>query len=113
MIEDCSFGTMVIDGYTYTSDLIVFPDGTVADSWWRQSGHRLSIGDIKPLVDTGPEVIVAGTGVSGMMRPDPGLKALLAKKGIAFLAAPNRRAMTLFNEKARRLKTGGCFHLTC
>lgn len=33
-IEDYEFGRITIDGATYTSDVIIRPEG-VDDSWWR------------------------------------------------------------------------------
>ncbi len=113
MIESCSFGTLVVDGKTYTSDLIIYPDGHVEDRWWRKSGHRLSAGDIGKLVRAEPEVIVAGTGVSGRMRPAPDLERELREKGICFVAAPNSEAMNIYNELRSVKKVGACFHLTC
>lgn len=35
MLEECSFGSMVIDSRKFTSGLIIYPDGRVVDSWWR------------------------------------------------------------------------------
>ncbi len=61
MIDSFSFGTMVIDGKPYTSDLIIFPDGRVQDAWWRARGHVLSANDIADLVDKKPKIIIAGT----------------------------------------------------
>ena len=113
MIEACSFGSMVIDGKKFTSDLIIYPGGRVVDSWWRERGHRLSYKDIEVLVESGPEVIVAGTGINGLMQPDKGLVKLLSKMGIEFLAAPNQKAMELYNEKVRKNKVGAGFHLFC
>ena len=69
MIEDYSFGRMTIDGQAYTSDLIVYPDGRIQDSWWRGAGHRLCVEDIQSLIDSEPDVIVAGTGMSGKQAP--------------------------------------------
>ena len=46
MIESTAFGVMTIDGRTYTSDLIIFPDGRVQDGWWRKRGHVLGVDDI-------------------------------------------------------------------
>jgi len=113
MIESCSFGTLVVDGKTYTSDLIIYPDGRVEDQWWRKNGHRLSAGDIGKLIRAEPEVIVAGTGVSGRMRPAPNLEKKLSEKGIRFLTAPNSEAMKTYNELLFVKKVGACFHLTC
>lgn len=114
MIESTAFGVMTIDGRTYHSDLIIFPDNRVKDGWWRQRGHVLCVDDILSLVDTAPELIVAGTGTSGRMRPEAGLLPFLREKGIAFVAEPNSRAVRIYNDKVREgIKTGACFHLTC
>ena len=75
MIQSTAFGSMTIDGRTFHSDLIIFPDGRVQDNWWRKRGHVLAVDDIRSLADTSPEVIVAGTGTSGRMRPDSDLQA--------------------------------------
>lgn len=114
MIESTAFGVMTIDGRTYTSDLIIFPDGRVTDGWWRRSGHVLTVDDVLAVVDASPDLIVAGTGTSGRMRPESGLVTFLAEREIAFIAKPNVRAVAIYNEKiASGIKTGACFHLTC
>jgi len=113
MIGHYSFGRIVVNGREYTADIIVFPDGRVMDSWWRENGHRLSINDITELVDSAPEIIIAGTGASGLMKPDPDLRNILSEKGIEFRAAPSEKAVELYNELCGRKKVGACFHLTC
>jgi len=113
MIEAVSFGSIVIDGSKFTSDLIIYPDGLVVDSWRRAKGPRLSRKDIAALIESEPEVIVAGTGINGLMQPDPGLVDFLAKQGIGFLAAKNEKAMALYNEQALTKRVGAGFHLFC
>jgi hypothetical protein len=113
MIEAVSFGLIVINGKKFTSDLIIYPDGRVVDSWWREKGHRLSRKDIAALIESEPEVIVAGTGINGLMQPDPGLVDFLAKQGIGFLAAENEKAMALYNEQVPKKRVGAGFHLFC
>lgn len=113
MIETCSFGSMVIDGRRYTSDLVIYPDGRVQDAWRRVAGHRLGLQDIAALIQSKPEIIVAGTGVDGRMRPDRQLARLLADRGIALLADANPIAVQRYNEKITTHKVGACFHLTC
>ncbi|NIQ07644.1 MAG: hypothetical protein GWO20_18580, partial [Candidatus Korarchaeota archaeon] len=62
---------IVINGRRYTSDVIVFPD-RVRDSWWRREGHRLHVEDIEGAVqEEKPEVLVVGTGYSGLMKVLP------------------------------------------
>jgi hypothetical protein len=113
MIEAVSFGLIVINGKKFTSDLIIYPDGRVVDSWWREKGHRLSRKDIAALIESEPEMIVAGTGINGLMQPDPGLVDFLLKQGIGFLAAQNEKAMILYNEQAPKKRVGAGFHLFC
>ncbi len=113
MIEACSFGSMVIDGRNFSSDLVIYPDGRVVDNWRRERGHRLSINDIALLIESEPEVIVVGTGINGLMKPKAGLAELLSQKNIVFLSAPNQKAMNLYNEQINRKRAGACFHLFC
>ncbi len=113
MIENVSFGRIEIDGRTYTSDVIVYPDGRVEDEWWRKRGHGLCFDDIARLIETGPDIIVAGTGDSGGMKPEAGLKEDLEKKGIEFIAKQNDKAYKVYNDLLSEKKVGACFHLTC
>ena len=114
MIESSAFGRMAIDGRTYTSDLFIFPDGRVQEGWWRRRGHALGVSDIRALVDDSPELIVAGTGTSGRMRPEADLLPFLEKKSIAFIAEPTPRAVDIYNQKRTAgLTVAACFHLTC
>ena len=113
MINSCAFGSIVIDGKKYVSDLIIFPNGNVTDSWRRKRGHRLSIDDIQNLLESEPETVIAGTGASGLMRPENGLEKNLAEKGIEFFAAPNQQAIELYNELVLKKRVAACFHLTC
>jgi hypothetical protein len=113
MIDDFAFGTMVIQGRRYTSDLIIYPDGKVRDNWWRKNGHRLSSRDIDSLVDASPDIIIVGTGMNGLMRADGQLGGLLAQRGIALVCEPNARAVAHFNRLVGSSRVGACFHLTC
>ena len=113
MINNYSFGRIVIDGKEYTSDVIVYPDGHVENSWWRKNGHELISEDIPELIEKRPAIIIAGTGSNGMMHPDPKLSTYLKKKGISFLALPTKSAVNLVNDLAGKCDIGACFHLTC
>ena len=114
MIESSAFGRMTIDGRTYTSDLFIFADGRVQDGWWRRRGHTLGIDDVMALVDGSPELIVAGTGTSGRMRPEADLLPFLREQGIEFIAEPTPRAVDIYNHRRTAgLTVGACFHLTC
>ena len=113
MIDTCSFGSIVVDGKKYTTDLIIYPDGNVKDSWRRKSGHKLSSDDISELIESEPAVIIAGTGVNGLMKSQKELERLLHQKGIKFIPASNQKAVELYNELSLKKRVGACFHLTC
>ncbi len=113
VIDSYVFGNIVIDGRRYTSDLIIYPDGKIVDGWWRQSGHLMTEADIAGLIAAEPEVIVVGTGASGMLKPERGIEKALGKKGIRMVAAPCSQAIQHFNELNASEKMGACFHLTC
>lgn len=112
-IEAYSFGRIVIAGREYTSDVIIYPDGRVQGSWWRASGHRLSLADIGGLVGSRPDVIVAGTGSSGMMVPDKELADRLRERGIVLESMPTADAVERYNRVAVDRRAGACLHLTC
>jgi len=114
MIDSTSFGTITIDGRSYTSDVILFPDGTVVDGWWRNNGHLLQPVDLQLLVQKKPDLIVIGTGTRGRMRLHNDLSGFLSKRGIAFIAQPTPEAIHTFNVKqSAEQGVAGCFHLTC
>jgi hypothetical protein len=112
-IDSFSFGSMTIDGRRYTSDLIIYPNGAVRDGWWRRRGHAYGLDDLLPLLEAGPEVVVAGLGVSGRVRPKRELVEWLEKNRIEFVAHRNASAVEAFNTLNASRRVGGCFHLTC
>jgi len=112
-IDSCSFGILVINGKKYTEDLIIFPDGEMLTPWWRKRGHQLIMDDLKDLIKTAPEIIVAGTGMSGGVKPDKNLETELAKLAIKFIRAPNEEAIRIFNALVSEKRVGAGFHLTC
>ena len=112
-IDSYSFGSLVINGKTYTDDLIILPDGKILKPWWRTQGHQLTMNDLRELIDSSPEIIVVGTGVSGRVIPDKSLEPDLAKLSIELIAVPNEEAIKVFNQLAPEKRIGGGFHLTC
>lgn len=112
-IESYSFGHMVVDGNTYSKDVLIYPDGSILSPWWRRSGHRLELSDIKEMIRMNPQTIIAGTGASGLMLPAAELKGYLHEHGMEFIALPTAQAVELYNGLVDNGKIGGCFHLTC
>jgi hypothetical protein len=112
-IEHYSFGNMVIDGQAYRDDVKIVND-LVSPDWWRRSGHLVETGDIPDLIQAKPEVLVLGTGASGMMRVDDSVRQAAERERIELVVKPTREASQAYNDlaaKGRSVAAG--FHLTC
>ena len=81
MIDSYTFGRIVIDGKQYRNDLIVSLD-KVVDNWWRKEGHQLYVEDLERVLKAKPEVLVVGTGYSGLMKVPPETKKYVESNGI-------------------------------
>ncbi|MDY7042061.1 MAG: Mth938-like domain-containing protein [Chloroflexota bacterium] len=113
MIESYSFGRIVINGRPYTSDVVILAD-RVFFSWWRQEGHELAPADLDEVIAARPDVLVVGTGHSGLMRILPETETYLAEQNIQILAERTTDACQTYN----RLRRSGqnvvaALHITC
>ena len=111
-IEEYAFGRIRIEGRSYTSDVIIFPDRVDA-SWWRKEGHRLCPDDLEDVVAAAPEVLVIGTGALGVMRVPEETLAWLRARGIEVRCATTGKAVEIFNDLAESKKAVAALHLTC
>ncbi len=111
-IDAYEFGRIVVDGRTFTQDIILLPDG-VQDSWWRREGHRLQLVDIDTVLAAKPEVLIVGQGQPGRMVVDPEVSQTLKQMGIQLLELPTAQACRSFNELAGKRRVAAALHLTC
>jgi hypothetical protein len=106
---------IVIKGKRYRGDVIVFRDKVLV-GWFRREGHRLHIDDLKQVLsaEPQPEVLVVGTGYSGLMKVSHEVEEVLASRGIKVIDQPTKQACRTFNEllKSGR-RVAAAFHLTC
>lgn len=112
MIERYQFGTMVVNGKEYHSDLMICGE-RIWDSWWRREGHSICIEDLENLLNENPKSVVIGTGSAGFMRVPRETAAELEARGIRVIAQITDRAWRTFNDLQAREKVAGAFHLTC
>lgn len=112
MIDSYDFGRIVINGKRYNGDLIVFSD-KVRDGWWRKEGHRLHVEDLKDVLEAKPEVLVVGTGYSGLMTVPPETRKYVESEGIELIAQNTAEACETFNRLVKSRKVVAALHLTC
>ncbi len=111
-IVEYSFGRMVYGPDTYTSDLIIYPNG-VDNKWWRGQGHLLQMEDLTEILAYEPEVLIIGTGYMGIMRVPKELKKELGARVKELHVARTKKAVTIFNDCEDKSKVIAAFHLTC
>jgi len=111
-VDNYSFGNITIDGKTYTSDVVIFPDH-VNSSWWRKEGHLLQIADLKDILALRLPILVIGTGYYGVMKvPRETLDYLKANK-IEVYVEDTQKAVKLYNDISSQKPTIAALHLTC
>ena len=114
MIENYSFGQILINGKKYNSDLIIFKD-YIYDSWWRKEGHNLCIDDIKEIIDEKPDTLIIGTGYYGLMKVPEELIEHIKSFGIKQVIV--KKTGDACNEYNKHFKKNNnliaAFHLTC
>jgi len=113
MIESYRFGNIVINGVSYSSDIIITGE-KVKDKWWRKVGHRLCVEDIEEVIEQEkPDVVVIGTGKYGLMKVQKNTEEFLRKLGIKIHSGKTDDAVRTYNEISIKEKVVGFFHLTC
>ena len=114
MIEKFSFGKIIVDGVTYTSDIKIV-QGLVVAEWWRKKGHSVDLEDIQDILTANPSVLVMGKGQPGLMRTSRSLRSFLEKNHIELIEEKTTKAIKTYN---RLLETGNKtvaagFHVSC
>ncbi len=113
MIEDYSFGRIIIKGQRYSKDVKICGD-KIVHPWWRREGHRVDREDVKDVLEFNPEILVLGKGDPGMMQASQDLKGHLQNKGIYLVEEPSAEAVKSFNQYVQQgKKVCAGFHLTC
>ncbi len=119
MIEEYHFGSITINGKTYDYDIEVRCDGVVL-KWWRQESHKIAIEDIKRAIEQKPDIIVIGTGESGLAKVLDETKEKILSEGITLIIRKTTEAVKTFNKMCERSQKDkeqkrviGLFHLTC
>lgn len=112
MIESYSFGRIVIDRQSYTSDIILFPD-RVLSPWWRKEGHNLCLEDLEEIPFADYEALIVGTGFFGAMKVDRDVEVFMKVTGIQLWTKKTKEAVRQYNSLAPLRRVVGAFHLTC
>ncbi len=111
-IDNYRFGSIVVSGKKYTSDLIIYKD-SIYDNWYRKSGHSLVLDDLKWALQKNPATLIVGRGKYGVMTVPEKVKNELEAQGIELTAEKTDRACKIYNERADSEDVACALHLTC
>jgi hypothetical protein len=116
-IDSFNFGFIVVDDKQYSQDVIILPDGTVKE---RNSGkgrlgsHSIARSEVENLTRWGPDVILIGTGVSGMARLAHDAEFYLNKPDINLTLLPSHQVVKKYNQYIEDgEKVAALIHVTC
>lgn len=112
VIDSYQFGLISVNGKQYTSDVIVFPD-RVKDNWRRRSSHQLFLDDIAEVMAGKPEVLIVGTGASGVMKVLPEVQQAADAQDIKLIVETTDKACHTYNRLSHSHRAVAALHLTC
>ncbi len=112
MIDSYQFGRIVVNGESYSSDVIIFSD-RVECNWRRKSSHKLYLADMAAVLAENPDVVVIGTGMAGLMEVLPEVKQAAEARGIQLIVEPTEKACHAYNQLYQSQKAVAALHLTC
>ena len=113
MIENYSFGSINIDGKVYNYDAEVRWTGEVLP-WRREESHIIDYKDAERALFEKPEIIIIGTGESGLAEVTESAKRNIENKRIELVVDQSGSATEIFNTlQKEKKKVIGLFHLTC
>ena len=112
IIDSYQFGRIVVNGKHCTSDVIIFPD-RVNDNWWRNTSHQLHFDELSEAITAKPEVLIVGTGASGLMKVLPEVEQSLEAQGIILVVKPTEEACQIYNQLCHSQRVVAALHLTC
>ena len=113
MIEQYSFGNIVVNSVRYTNDMKIV-QGKVVPEWWRKRGHSVDVDDIQDVLKSGPDIVVLGKGLPGLMKATRALRDFFKDHNIKLIEERTTKAVKTFNRLFKEGQNiGAGFHLTC
>lgn len=112
LVDSYQFGVIVVSGKEYTSDVTIFPD-RVRGNWWRKTSHQLCLDDIAEVMTENPEVLVVGTGASGLVKVLPEVQQAAKAQSIKLIAETTEKACHMYNQLCQSQRVVAALHLTC
>ena len=113
MIQDHSFGKIVVYDTPFTSDIKII-NGTVIPDWWRKRGHLVEVDDVQDILRARPKIVILGKGDPGLMKSSPSLQQAFQINAIELIEENTPQAIQRFNRLFKDgLDVAAGIHITC
>ncbi len=112
MIDSYDFGIIFVNGRKFDSDLIISKKGITPD-WWRKEGHKLGKEDIDGIIAQQPEILIIGSGFSGVLKVPRDVEQYIRSQGIELLVKRTEEACREYNRLCKDKDVMAALHLTC
>lgn len=109
-IDSTYFGSIIIDGKKFDSDMTICWDGEIQH---RPSSHNFTKEELHDILMKDPEIVIVGTGTGGLMKVDPAAEVLAKLKGVELIQKLSMQAAEEFNKLSRKKKVIAVIHVTC
>jgi hypothetical protein len=116
-IDSTAFGSITIDGETYSHDVLIRLSGEVEKRKKKLSkrifgtSHTMSLDEAEFIYEKGADLLILGTGQQDNLRLSPEAAQFFQRKDCRVLAESTPQAIASFN-RAKKHKIG-LFHVTC
>ena len=113
VINSTKFGSITVNGKTYYDDVIVTWDDEVKEIHLNIR-HLFGLPEFNQIASKKPDVLIIGTGDSGLLRVSEDIKRLCKERGIELTEMTSKGAIEKFNEIFNQGKKVVAFiHVTC
>ena len=118
-IDSTEFGSITINGTTYTHDILIQLSGEVVKRKKKLSkkhygtSHIISLEEAEHVFEKGCDTLVLGTGQYGNVKLSPEAAEFFEHHGCRVILKPTPEAIETYNKAIRKAKAIGLFHVTC
>lgn len=112
MIEHYTFGKFIINGKTFNTNVKII--NKVTNSCRHFDGHIITKDDFTDLIAAKPEIIIIGTGSSGVVNVPQDIIDLVESSGIKLIIKRTKEACEEYNKLIKQKKNvAAIMHNTC